>query len=129
MAIRHQHRTKILDGPVSLGRNQIILGSLTVNGGSIPAGMAIDHGAGVAMWSDQKRLGPAGPYLFEYDWEPVIEESDEERTARELQRKAAAAPYDNLLAMDEATLRDWIRANGVETALVAVVRLIGSVKF
>ena len=55
--------TKVLDGHVSLRISDIQ--TITVDGGSIPAGMDVDSRAGTVAWADQNNLGDPGPYLFE----------------------------------------------------------------
>ena len=59
--------SKVLDGPMSLGRSFIDVSSLTVDGGALPNTMMLDARAGRIQWTDQENLGPRGPYLFEFE--------------------------------------------------------------
>ena len=52
MIVTHEHKTKILDGPASLGRSCIDTSTLTVDGGAVPAWMTIDATAGTVERTD-----------------------------------------------------------------------------
>jgi hypothetical protein len=94
MAEQHTHATKILDGPASLGRNDIIPGTITVDGGPVPVTMTIDLAAGTVEWSGEP--GPPGPYTFTYQWERPLA-FQKTRAKRLVKAKAA----DKLDALDE----------------------------
>jgi len=72
MSLHHITITKVLDGKMTLGRGNIIPESLTVDGGKVPKGMLVDYVKGDVCWADQSRLGPRGPYRFEFDYNPMV---------------------------------------------------------
>jgi hypothetical protein len=96
MAEQHTKLTKVLDGLVGLGRNDIIPGTITVDGGPVPATMTVDEAGGTVQWTDQNNLGPPGPYTFQFQWERPL--AFQQARAKELVKRKAE---DKLDALDE----------------------------
>ncbi|MHC4499776.1 MAG: hypothetical protein ACYS21_11765, partial [Planctomycetota bacterium] len=92
MAEQHTHITKILDDPMSLGRSDIIAGTITVDGGAVPPTMTIDTAAGTVEWSGEP--GAIGPYTFTFQWERPL--AFQKAAARVLVKQKAEAKLDEL---------------------------------
>lgn len=72
---KHKHITRVLDGQASLGRSNIKMNTLLVNGKiNIPEGMEIDFEGGTVFWKDQQQLRSSVLYTFEFEHDALTPE-------------------------------------------------------